>query len=286
MIRLSCVAGLLLTMIVSTSKLQAQTGPPVAAVPSAAPAKPPMEWDAISIHKHDPNDSNMRWGSTPDGIGGEGVTLRTLISQAYAFEVQDLREDELVGLPGWAKDARYDIKAKVVPEDVPAWKTIDDMSMEETIRHMLSHEPTADMLMIRNLLEERFGLKVHYETRVEPVYDLLVDKGGAKLKPANDPKHGNMNWNTGVLKGDGVPMPFFAMLLSVRLQRSVIDETGLSGSFDFELHFLPDNKAASADNNDPDLFTAVREQLGLSLKSAKGPVLVVVVDSIHEPSPN
>ena len=193
---------------------------------------------------------------------------------------------ELFGLPGWAKDARYDITAKVSPEDIPAWKKFDDMSMEDTIQHMLSQDPTGDMLMMRTLLEQRFGLKVHYESRVQPVYDLMLDKGGSKLKPAKDPKHGDMNWNGGVLKGDGVPMQFVAMLLSVPLQRSVLDKTELPGHFDFEVHFHPDNTPASTDNNDPDLFTAVREQLGLNLKPSKGPVLVVVVDSVHEPSPN
>ncbi len=248
--------------------------------------KPPMEWAAISIHKHDPNDTNMRWGSTPDGIDGTGVPLRTLISEAYSFAEMELRDDELIGLPGWAKDATYDIRAKVSPEDIAAWTKMEDMSMEETIEHMLSREATPDMLMTRNLLETRFGLKVHYETRVEPVYELLVDKGGTKLKPAKDPKHGNMTRNAGVMKGDGVPMQFLAMFLSMPLQRSVLDHTGLGGHFDFELHFLPDNAPPGTDNNDPDLFTAVREQLGLTLKSSRGPVLVVVVDSLHEPSPN
>jgi uncharacterized protein (TIGR03435 family) len=286
MIRSLCLAGLLLTSIVSISNIQAQTGPAIASTPSASPVKPPIEWDTISIHKHDPNDTNMRWGSTQDGIGANGVTLRTLISQAYGFAEPDLRDDELIGLPGWANDARYDIAAKVSSEDVDAWKKIDNMSMEETIQHLLSHEPTPDMLMMRSLLEERFGLKVHYETRTEPVYELVLDKGGSKLKPAADPKHGNMSWNAGVIKADGAPTQFLAMALSMPLQRSVIDHTGLNGHFDFELHFLPDNAPPNPDNNDPDLFTAVREQLGLRLKSAKGPVLVVVVDSLHEPSPN
>lgn len=286
MIRLLCVAGLLLTIIVSISNVQAQTGRAIAPMPSAGPAKPPIEWDAISIHKHDPNDTNMRWGSTADGIGGNGVTLRTLISQAYGFSVLELRDDELIGLPGWAKDARYDVTAKVSPEDVPGWKKIDNMSMEETIQHLLSHEPTPEMLMMRSLLAERFDLKVHYETRVEAVYEMVLDKGGSKLKPAADPKHGNMDWNAGVMKGDGVPVPFLAMLLSMPLQRSVVDHTGLAGHFDFELHFLPDNTPSSTENNDPDLFTAVREQLGLRLRPSKGSVLVVVVDSLHEPSAN
>ncbi len=286
MIRLLCFAALLLTTVASLSSLQAQSSPTVAPIPSATPVKPPIEWDAISIHKHDPNDTNMRWGSGADGIGGIGVTLRTLISEAYSFSVLELRDDQLSGLPGWAKDARYDITAKVSPEDIPAWKKFDDMSMEETIQHMLSQQPTGDMLMLRSLLQDRFGLKVHYETKVEPVYDLLLDKGGPRLKPAKDPKHGDMNWNAGVLKGDGVPMHFMAMVLSAPLQRSVVDQTGLAGHFDFEVHFHPDNAPDSTDNNDPDLFTAVREQLGLTLKPSKGPVLVVVVDSLHEPSPN
>lgn len=286
MIRLLCFAGLLLTTVVSTSNVQAQTGHTFALLPSAVPTKPPMEWDTISIHKHDPNDTNMRWGSNPDGFGGTGVTLRTLISQAYGFTAPELRDDELIGLPGWAKDARYDVGAKVSYEDAPAWKKIDDMSMEETIQHLLSHDPTPDMLMMRSLLEERFGLKVHYETRTEPIYELVIDKGGLKLKPAADPKHGNINWNAGLMKGDGIPIPFLAMVLSVPLQRSVLDHTGLGGHFDFELHFLPDNTPPNTDSNDPDLLTAVREQLGLRLTSSKGPVLVVVVDSLHEPTPN
>ncbi|WP_263377554.1 TIGR03435 family protein [Granulicella paludicola] len=286
MIRLLCFAGLLLTTVVSTSNVQAQTGHTFALLPSAVPTKPPMEWDTISIHKHDPNDTNMRWGSNPDGFGGTGVTLRTLISQAYGFTAPELRDDELIGLPGWAKDARYDVAAKVSYEDAPAWKKIDDMSMEETIQHLLSHDPTPDMLMMRSLLEERFGLKVHYETRTEPIYELVIDKGGSKLKPAADPKHGNINWNAGLMKGDGIPIPFLAMVLSVPLQRSVLDHTGLDGHFDFELHFLPANTPPNTDSNDPDLLTAVREQLGLRLTSSKGPVLVVVVDSLHEPTPN
>jgi uncharacterized protein (TIGR03435 family) len=286
MIRPLCFAGLLLTTIFSTSNMKAQTGAPVASVPSAVPVKPPIEWDTISIHSHDPDDTSMRWGSSPDGIGGNGMTLRSLISQAYGFAETELRDDELVGLPGWAKDARYDIKAKVSPEDAPAWKKIDDMSMEETIQHMTGHEVTPEMLMMRSLLEQRFGLKVHYENRVQPVYDLVLDKGGSKLKPAADPKHGNMSWNAGVMKGDGVPVQFLATLLSVPLQRSVVDHTGLNGQFDFELHFLPDNTPPTPDNNDPDLLTAVREQLGLRLQSARGPMLVVVVGSVHEPSPN
>ena len=286
MIRLLRFAGLLLATFVSFPNLQAQTGQTLAPVPSALPPKPPIEWDTISIHKHDPNDSNTRWGSTPDGIGANGVTLRTLISQAYSFDVVELRDDELIGLPAWAKDARYDLTAKVSSEDVPAWEKIDHMSMEDTIQHMLNHQPTPDMLMTRSLLEQRFGLKAHYETRVQPVYDLLLDKGGSKLKPAKDPKHGNMTWNAGVMKGDGVPLPFLAMALSMPLQRTVLDLTGLPGHFDFELHFLPDNSPPSTGNNDPDFFTAVREQLGLRLKSSRGPVLVVVVDSLHEPSPN
>lgn len=286
MVRLILFASLLLTTVLSTLNVQAQSGPVSIPLPSAEPTKAPIEWDTISIHKHDPSDTNMRWGSVPDGINENGVTVGTLIGQAYGFGELQLRDDELIGLPAWAKDAQYDITAKVSDEDITAWKKIDDISMEETIQHMLRHEATPDMLMMRSLLEERFGLKVHYETKMEQVYELIVDKGGSKLKPAADSKHGNMNFNAGLIKGDGVPTQFLATVLSMPLQRSVLDHTGLSGRFDFELRFLPDNAPPKADDNDPNLFTAVREQLGLRLESARGPVLVVVVDSLHEPSPN
>lgn len=281
-----CLTALLFAALLPTPPTQAQTPPSSTNLPSAAPAKPPIEWDAISIHQHDPNDTNMNWGFSPDGVNGRGVTLRSLISQAYNFSILDLRDDELIGLPAWAKNASYDFTAKVSPEDVPAWDKMENLSMEDSIQHMLNHQATDEMLMMRSLLLDRFGLKVHYETRIEPVYEVVLDKGGATLKPAKDSTHGNMTWNGDVIKGTGVPAPFLAMMLGMPLQRTVIDHTGLKGHFDFELHFLPNNAPPNPNSNDPDLFTAVREQLGLKLQPAKASVLVVVVDTIHELSPN
>ncbi len=158
--------------------------------------------------------------------------------------------------------------------------------MEESIRHLVHYQATPDMLMVRSLLEERFGLKAHYETRVQPVYRLRVSKEGAKLKRAADTDHTSANWSAGLLKGTGVPSQFLAMMLSIPLERNVVDTTDLSGHFDIELHFLPRNSPPKADSDDPDLFTAVREQLGLRLEAWKAPVLVLVIDQIREPTPN
>lgn len=275
-----------LSMLLPAPLLTAQCGAPSVKVPSAGPTKAPIAWATISIHSHNPADTNMSVGEVPNGTGMRGVDLRALLSDAYAFTEPTLRDDEVVGIPGWAKTARYDIVAHVDSDDIAAYKKAIDMSMEETIRHMIHCEATPDMLMLRSLLEERFGLKVHYETRLQRVYELLIDKGGSKLKEAADPVHSGANFSPGVIKGTGIPTQYLAMMLSMPLERSVVDHTALSGRYDFALHLQPRNTPTIPDSSEPDFFTAIREQAGLRLESTKAPVLTLVIDDVHPPTPN
>jgi uncharacterized protein (TIGR03435 family) len=134
-------------------------------------------------------------------------------------------------------------------------------------------------LMLQSLLEERFKLALHRETREEPVYNLVVAKGGAKLKEFVDTgKQGPQGIRTeiGKLTGTGAAIAVLVRVLAPQLGRSVIDETGLSGRYDFTLSYLPEPGQEGAlgppgvdapppvdDPNGPSIFTAIQEQLGL-----------------------
>jgi uncharacterized protein (TIGR03435 family) len=252
---------------------------------------------AFEVASIKPNKSGeMRMGIRfkPDGITMEGVTPQLILTQAFHVE-----DDRIVGAPSWVQSDRFDIEAKVAPEDAPK---LDKL------------KPVQRMEMLQPLLEDRFSLKFHHETREMPVYVLEVAKGGSKLKQAEpEGADGNggrsmpkmMMW-IGNLKANGAQMDMLVRGLSGQVGRTIIDKTGLTGKYDFNLHFTPENMPPSGpgpgpgpdgghsggdappptDTTGPDIFTAVQEQLGLKLVPEKGPVDVVVIDHIDRPSPN
>jgi uncharacterized protein (TIGR03435 family) len=259
---------------------------PSAVPPSATPAKPPLSWDSISIHVSDPADGSYYGRDHPDGITEHNVGLRELISAGYNFSVMPFRENEITGLPEWARTQRYDILARVNGDDVPAFKKLSNLSMKDTLAAFAARQPTGEMLMMQSLLQERFHLRVHWELKTESVFALTLAKGGLRMKPAADTEHGDMNFSQNHLKGDGVPLSFIASLLAIPVGHTVIDRTGITGAYDFDLHFAPPNTTADKPSNDPDIFTAVQEQLGLKLQSTHASIPILVVDHIEPPSPN
>ena len=121
-------------------------------------------WDVTSVKEHKSDDGMMRWGQTPDGMSFVNLPLLMLLQNAYGL--YHSTDDQVTGLPGWAKSMRFDVEAKVSAEDVAAWKAL--------------HAEQRNA-MLRMLLEERFGLKAHKVTTEMPVYALVVGKSGAKL---------------------------------------------------------------------------------------------------------
>ena len=248
------------------------------------PAKLPV-YEVVSVHENKADDGNMSFNGTPSGIRLSGVTLVELLKQAYGLLYST--EDQVIGLPAWAKSKRYDIDAKVGDEDVAAYGK-------------LTREQRNDM--IRALLEERFNLKAHRQTTEGPVYDLVVGKRGSKLTPTNSEvtgatgslvsacKKGCMSSRNGHLEAKGVEMKDVAAFLTNETQRTVIDQTGLTREYDFTLDWTSlrwgPKDGANLPGAPPEIFTAVQEQLGLRLESGKGPVASVVVDHIEEPSDN
>jgi uncharacterized protein (TIGR03435 family) len=246
-------------------------------------------YDLVSIHKTP--DSNTQWtiNDQPDGLTARAATLRSLIAEAYGFSLGALNSQQLSGTPGWADTLRFDVTAKVDSEDVQKIKDLTKAeTMMVTVRQIVSRTPTFRMLMLQRLLEDRFKLKMHYEQKVMPLYEMELAKSGVRMKPAHpaDPEHGSMSMNPGKLSGENAPMAFIPVIFAMVLERPVEDKTNTPGNYDFELHWSPNEGTQQQNDSAPSLFTAVEEQLGLKLHASKGPVWLIVVDHAEMPSEN
>jgi uncharacterized protein (TIGR03435 family) len=246
-----------------------------------APAAGPLpEWDVAVVKPHSAADNGMSWRMTPDGLRLVNLPLEQMICSAW-----DLKPYQVSGSSGWMKSATFDLTAKVSGDDVAAYKKLSVAQRR---------------VMLQKLLIERFQLKVHIETKTLPVYDLVVDKSGSKLKvstaieapsaeeaKANPDKYkkGSMAMGPGMFQGTGVPVRSLASQLANALGRPVHDATGLTGVYDITLRFGADEgTAGSGDSADaPSVFSAVQEQLGLKLVPDKGPVETLVVDAAQKP---
>jgi uncharacterized protein (TIGR03435 family) len=216
------------------------------------------------------------------GLQVTGASLKNLISLAY-----DVRPFQISGDSQWVDTERYDIDARTANSDA---KTPTDPANDR--RKILEG--------LKSLLADRFQLALHSETREQPVYALVVNKGGPKLQESTEPRSLIRKMGRGTLKGQSVGLGMLALNLSNELGRRVIDKTGLTGKYDFELKWASSQAAAPqlaatpqtaelavpADSEGPSIFTALQEQLGLRLESGKGPVEVLVIDRAERPSKN
>jgi uncharacterized protein (TIGR03435 family) len=126
------------------------------------------------------------------------------------------------------------------------------------------------------------------------MYSLLVAKNGVKtgsLRATSNPRRG-INARQGEMVGEAAPMAILASRLSNQLGRPVVNNTGLEENYDFDLQWAPDlgpavqDAQTAADSAGPSIFTALQEQLGLRLEAIKGPVEVIVIDQVENPSEN
>ena len=236
---------------------------------------PPLAFEVASIKPAPQADLQDRWGMlipmpmrggpgtpTPGEVSFRNASLRSLVMAAY-----DVRYYQVIG-PGWIATTGFNIVAKV-----PAGATTKD-----EVRAML-----------RNLLAERFHMVVHRETRELPAYVLTIAKGGPRLAAASDPDGGggsiNLDRGNPRWQATNTSMRDLAIHLSLRLDRPVFDETGLSGIYNFTLRWsarpvlqpVP-SAGDQAVEPAPTLPEALREQLGLKLVERKRSIEVVVVD--------
>lgn len=238
-------------------------------------------FDVVSI-RVDKTGSDVT-GLTPtnDGYDLTNVSLQRLLSIAYG-----LREDQISGLPSWARSARFDIVAKVT----------DPKEADQPLTWPQRKE------YLKAVLLDRFHLITHTDTRTEPVFKIMQAPGRSKLKrsssvgnnanveaPDAGHPHGDIILTDRFMRGTAVPMSLFVTNLQFVLKRDVVDETGCTGLYDISLQWVPLD-APNPAPDDPDvrsaLFTALREQLGLRLVAGKGPVRTLVVDRVEMPSAN
>ena len=259
---------LVLTLGVPGSAQLAHKGP-AANIELSKTLKP---YDIVSIKQN--VSGNDQGGINIDDHGVftvKNMPLFWVIELAY-----DVKQDQIAGLPGPVNDARFDITAKILPSGSGPSGLHNDSDMQA---------------MIILLLQSRFHLKAHLEPRIKPVYDLVVAKGGPKLKLSQDTITGN-GWNISgegtktVLTAKDARMPDLADALSDPAGRKVIDKTGLDGHADITLKWSEDIAAQQGDADVISIFTAVEEQLGLKLVSSKGPVDTLIIDHVEMPTPD
>jgi len=246
--------------------------------PAARPA-----FDEFEVATIKPTDPDFRGRfirmESAHQLVARNHALNTLIAAAY-----NLNPRAISGGPAWIESDRYDILAKAPGEVRP---NLDEQ-----------------MAMLRKLLADRFKLTFHREQKELSIYALTVAKSGSKLKESTvSPDESPIGPPPliFVVTPPAVRLPgryaTMGELASVfqrgALDRPVVDKTGLSGRYDFDLEFTPDDTQFSGalgglpgDSPLPGLFTAIQQQLGLRLEATKGPVDVLVVDRAERPSEN
>jgi uncharacterized protein (TIGR03435 family) len=245
----------------------AQSQPPVA----ASNDYDKSSFDVASIRLMNEPNPATGFSFNPDDLLIKGANLRFVITLAYG-----LRDDQLIGKYGWIDDAKYEIAAKCIE------KNPTDITPENA-----AHAKRDALLQARlqSLLGERFHLRVHEETRDLEVYSLVAPDQKTKLVASHGEFHVLDNHDGGYVKFEHASMKQLASMLSAILHRDVHNDTKLQGFYDFTLEWNP-HELADPDSPLPPLFTAIKEQLGLQLKSARGSTRVIVIDNIEPPTPN
>lgn len=274
----------IVTMLVSMpALLSAQQ----AARPTVASSAIPV-FAVSTVKLNNRNDGRWRMEPTRDGFLAMGVTMHSLIQEAYGI----YENNRILAEPSWVTAQKYDVQAKVDDADEPSLSSLD---LHQRRR------------MLQALLADRFMLAAHPENRDRAVYALVVAKNGPRLeetKPDSVPP--GMIKGTGGLVRRSVPgkltvewvtMGSLAQMLTQYVDRLVVDKTGLTAHYDFKLAWTPDESAPTslgAANTSampaappgPSIFTALQEQLGLKLEAQKAPVEVIVIDHVELPSEN
>jgi len=275
--RLTLVLGLLLT---GPAFLAGQSAPP-----AAADQRP--RFDTASVKPNQSPDAGINNRFSPGRFAYVNTPLEVFVYSAYRFP-----SERVLGMPDWARRDKYDITATHDPQYAA-------FSLQQ-------------LAMLQRLLEERFSLQTHRETRDMPVYELVRvrqdDQLGPRLRvstldcspaaPANRAQCG-LRISMGLIDGKSVDWRNLVGQLPSAVGRTVIDKTGLQGLFELTLEWNPDpsvtrspeaTAAATAADATPGervtIFTALQEQLGLKLQPARAPLEVLVIDRLERPTPD
>jgi uncharacterized protein (TIGR03435 family) len=269
------ITTVLLALLVSSASAQSSPTQPTAAVAFALhPTGPLLSFETTTIKKAE--------------VGGprRGETVRAYIENAYA--VSSFFQAPVLGGPAWIDTDKYVIYGKMPDAVQAAMKTMTVQQIGNQGRGMQ-----------QSLLADRFNLKVHFETREIPIYELTAANGGLKIKevpppppvvPGSLPRSGAATMrNQGtvsIVNEQATTISALINVLTVWAQaggKPIVDKTGFTGNFDIiDLEW----DLAGPDGGGPALITAMEKNLGLKMTLTKGPVEVVVIDSIERPSEN
>jgi uncharacterized protein (TIGR03435 family) len=268
-------------------------------------AAPKASFEVASIRPA-PAGTRPRQAVEPGGrYIATAVPLTFVINFAYRGQSLDGSK-----APAWASSDLWDIQAKAPDGALPATRTLS----------LTDPDPMA--AFVQALLEDRFQLKMHRETRDVPVYELTIAKGGLKIKRSEDqstplvpppggsppppgtaPRGGTV-MGPGLVAGTSIAFPDLVVILGQVLQRKVIDKTELTGRYDFRLEWTPDafsntgvgpfgrggplapSPQPATDVPGVSILTIVEDQLGLKVNAARAPVEFTVIDSVQKPSEN
>jgi uncharacterized protein (TIGR03435 family) len=223
-------------------------------------------YDVVTIKLSAPGGRGADFDTNEDSYIARGATLKMLLEDAYG-----IRSQLISGITGPLAETRFDLEAKVVDPDA--------------MRKLTDEQRPA---MLQQVLEDRFRVKAHVEMKELPLYELVLARGGPKFKQAakESVDAPEMEIHRRMLDAKAQAMPALANVLTATIGRSVVDKTGLEGNFDFSLRWSPDAEAGADVMAPPGLFAALEDQLGLKLRSAKGPVRTLVVDEAEMPTSN
>ena len=264
-----------------------------------------LMFDVASVKPNDLGPESELWSFRRGRFTARHVTLNALIRSAYGRPERPLTGFQVVGGPAWVAFDRFDILA-TAPDTPESSRGTFDATV---------------LAMLRNLLEERFQLKAHVETKEYPLFALVLARPDGRFGPglrrrtdpctpaivgdrgeasaASLPGRRACGGRTapGMLTANGATMANLTTALSLipGVDRIVVDRTGLAGTFDIDLRWASEPAPARTQgampappvaSTAPVLFTALREQLGLELERTSGRVDVLVIDRVTQPTPN
>lgn len=257
-----------------------------------ATAKPAtnLTYDVVSIRPVRPEDRSKKQtrvledGKTEEiasmmmssrflanGYTASNTSVMSLIMEAYGIR----KIDRIKGLPEWEKTITYNIEARM-----------DDSAVQEFQKLSKEELRAQRQAMLQALLADRFRLKAHYEEKEMPIYEIVVGKGGLKAKPATpESSNSTLLGGLGVIKDKALSIDGLASLLSAYTGQTFVDKTGVSGKFEISLIWNPEASSVPDDSRQS-LPDAMKDQLGLKMKSAKGMVKYLMVDQVEKPSEN
>jgi uncharacterized protein (TIGR03435 family) len=271
---------------------------PIRSIQSQVPSSKPT-FEVASI-KPNTGVGGSFLGTQPGGrFIATGIPLQMLLREAYR-----VRDFQILGGPNWVNSDRWDVEGKAAEGSVTPLAGRPDPNRAGPVE-----------LMLQSLIENRFQLRFHREMRDLPVYELTIAKGGLKMKLSADQspvqasgdnrpplpgqlRRGQMRMGRGELEASARPLSDFIFFLSQQLDRALINKTDLKGLYDVKLQWSPGlggtglagglgpGTPPPLPTDQPELFTALQEQLGLKLESARGPVEVLIIDSVQKPAEN